>query len=356
MLHLGVKKVTKFYKSMKPYPALCLVKRSLMAFLVTMAGLAASPAFAVGTPAGTPITNSATLTFSIGGQAAAPVTAVAAGVVVAEVINVLLTAQDGSPLAVNSPDAGKALTFLLTNTGNGKEAFGLTRNNQLAGDQFDPVSAGGAIYLESGAQPGFQASGPNADIAYAPGSNDPVLLADGSRVIYLVSNIPAAQPTGAVGNASLSAASTTPGAAGATPGTTLPARGDAGVDAIVGASRAQATAQGSYIVSGLVLNVLKTVAAVSDTQGGTLVMPGSVLTYRVVLTLSGTGIAENLAFSDPLPAATTYLPASLTVDGAARSDAVDADNASVVAGAVGVVFGNTPAPATRVIEFKATVN
>jgi uncharacterized repeat protein (TIGR01451 family) len=347
---------TYICNQMKSRAVLNLVKRSLGTLVGTLAGLAASAAFAVGTPAGTAITNSATLTFSIGGQAAPAVTAIAAGVAVAEVINVLLTSQDGNPLAVSSPDSGRALTFLLTNTGNGKEAFGLTRNNLITGDQFDPVSAAGAIYLESGAQPGFQATGPNADIAYVPGSNDPVLLADGSRAIYVVSNIPAAQPTGAVGNASLSAASTTAGAAGAAPGTTLLARGDAGIDAVVGGSRAQAKAQGGYIVSGLVLNVLKTVAAVSDPQGGVLVMPGSVLSYRIVLTLSGTGIAENLSFSDPLPASTTYLAGSLTVDGAARSDAVDSDNASVVAGAVAVLFGSTTAPATRVIEFKAGVN
>ena len=338
------------------FVSVCRAGNRLAALLAAVAGLATFNASAAGTPAGTPITNSATLTYSIGGQVATPVTAVARGVVVAEVINVLLTSQDGSPMAVNSPDAGKALTFLLTNTGNGREAFRLTRNNLIAGDQFDPVNASTAIYLESGAQPGFQATGPNADIAYVPGSNDPLLAADGSRVVYLVSNIPAAQPTGAVGKASLSANSTTAGASGAAPGTTLAGLGDGGVDAVVGGSRAQATAVGSYIVSGLVLNVLKTVAAVRDTQGGSLIMPGSVLTYRVVLTLTGTGIAENLSFSDPLPTSTTYVPASLTVDGAARSDAPDADNGSVVAGAVGVVFGNTPAPATRVIEFKATVN
>jgi uncharacterized repeat protein (TIGR01451 family) len=318
--------------------------------------LAASDAFAAGTPAGTPITNSATLTYSIGGQVAAPVTAVARGVVVAEVINVLLTSQDGSPLAVNSPDAARALTFLLTNTGNGQEAFRLARNNLIPDDQFDPVSANTAIYIESGTQPGFQATGPNADIAYVPGGNDPLLAADGSRVIYLVSNIPLAQPTGATGRASLSANSTTAGASGATPGATLAGLGDAGIDAVVGGTRAQATATGSYIVSGLVVSVVKTVAAVRDTQGGALVMPGSVLTYRVVLTVSGAGIAENLSFSDPLPASVTYVPASLTVDGAARSDAADADNSNVVASVATVVFGNTPAPATRVIEFKATVN
>lgn len=325
--------------------------------MVAMAGFAAPAAFATGAPAGTPIPNAATLTYSIAGRPATPVTAVAPVVVVAEVINVVLTWQDGTPVAVNSPDAGKALTFVLTNTGNGAETFGLARNNAVAGDQFDPTNAAaGAIYLESGVQAGFQPSGPNADILYLPGINDPVLAADASRAVYVLSSIPAALATGATGNVSLSASSTTPGAAGARPGTTLAGLGQGGVDAVVGGSRGQSTVTGGYIVSGISLTVAKTVAAVRDPQGGSLVMPGSVLTYRVVLTLTGAGIAENFSFADPLPASTTYVPASITVDGAARSDGADSDNASFAGGVVGVLFGNTPVPAARVIEFKVTVN
>src|SRR5438552_7137488 len=325
--------------------------------MVAMAGFAAPAAFAAGAPAGTQIPNAATLTYSIGGRPATPVTAVAPVLVVAEVINVVLTWQDGTPVAVNSPDAAKALTFVLTNTGNGTETFGLARNNVIAGDQFDPTNAAaGAIYLESGAQAGFQPSGPNADILYLPGINDPVLAADASRTVYVLSGIPAALATGATGNVSLSATSTTPGAAGARPGTTLAGLGQGGVDVVVGGSRGQSTATGGYIVSGISLTVAKTVVAVRDPLGGSLVMPGSVLTYRVVLTLTGAGIAENFTFTDPLPASTTYVPASITVDGAARSDGADTDNASFAGGVVGVLFGNTPAPAARVIEFKVTVN
>ena len=325
--------------------------------MVAMAGFAAPAAFAAGAPAGTPIPNAATLTYSIAGRPATPVTAVAPVVVVAEVINVVLTWQDGTPVAVNSPDAGKALTFVLTNTGNGAETFGLARNNAVAGDQFDPTNAAaGAIYLESGVQPGFQPSGPNADILYLSGINDPVLAADASRAVYVLSSIPAALATGATGNVSLNAVSTTPGAAGARPGTTLAGLGQGGVDAVVGGSRGQSTVTGGYIVSGISLTVAKTVVAVRDPQGGSLVMPGSMLTYRVVLTLTGAGIAENFSFADPLPASTTYVPASITVDGAARSDGADSDNASFAGGAVGVLLGNTPVPAARVIEFKVTVN
>ena len=339
------------------FVSVCRAGNRLAALLAAVASLATFNALAAGTLAGTPITNSATLTYSIGGQVGVPLTAFARAIAVAEVINVVLTWQDGTPVSVNSPDPGKALAFLLTNTGNGPETFRLTRNNAIAGDQFDPVSVpAGSVYLESGLQAGFQATGPNADIAYVAGVNDLTLAADASRTIYLYSSIPVGQATGALGYASLTAASTTVGAPGAVPGATLAGLGQGGVDAVVGGSRAQAVAQGTYIVSGIALSVVKAVVAVQDPRGGALVMPGAVVTYRVTLALTGAGIADNLTFSDPLPLATTFVPGSITVDGSARTDALDTDNASFTAGAVAVVFGNTAAPATRVIEFKATVN
>lgn len=328
-----------------------------VALWLILACLFAPASFAAGSSAGTLIPNSATLVYSIGGGAPKVVTAVAPVVVVAEIIDLLLTWQDASPVPVNSPEPGKALTFVLTNTGNGSEAFQLARNNQLTGDQFDPVNvAAGAIYLESGAQPGFQPSGPNADTLYQPGINDPVLAADASRTLYLFSSIPAGLANGATGKASLSASAATAGAPGARPGTTLAGLGQGGIDAVVGVSRGQAVAVGSHVVSSITLNLVKTVAAVRDLLGGERVMAGAVLTYRVVLSLAGTGVAENFSFADPLPASLRYVPASLTVDGAARSDALDGDNASVASGTVSVLFGNTPVPATRVIEFKASVN
>jgi uncharacterized repeat protein (TIGR01451 family) len=325
-----------------------------------VAGLATLSAFSVqaaGTAAGTLIPNSVTLTYSINGRAATPAVANATVLVVAEIINVLLTRQDASLVAVSSPDTGRALSFLLTNSGNAIHTFGLTRNDALTGDQFDPISvAGSAIYLESGAQAGFQPTGPNADNLYIPGQNDPALAPDASRLVYILSNIPASQASGAVGNSSLAASSTTPGAAGKAPGFSLPGLGQGGVMAVVGGSQAQAVATSGYLVSGLLSSLAKTVSLVRDPAGGQLVMPGAELTYRLVLALTGTGTAENLAVTDPLPAATTYVPGSLTVDGAPRTDAPDADNANYAAGVVSVLFGNTPAPATRVIEFKVTVN
>ncbi|MBG6074036.1 MULTISPECIES: DUF11 domain-containing protein [unclassified Polaromonas] len=328
--------------------------------MVAVCFVFASASLAASAPAGTLITNSATLTYSSSGGLAQTLMAVAAVVMVAKVIDLTLTWQDASSVPVNSPDPGKALNFLLTNTGNGTETFQLARNNQLAGDQFDPANAAaGAIYLESGAQAGLQATGPNADILYQPGMNEPVLAASASRNVYVYSSIGTSLPVGALGKVSLSASSATPGAPGALPGTRLTGLGQGGVQTVVGGSRGQASALGSYIVSGISLNLIKTVTAVHERLGGSLVMPGSVLTYRIVLTLTGSGIAENFSFADPLPASITYLPGSMTVDGIVRGDTADTgstNKAGFAAGTVSVLFGNTPVPATHVIEFKVTIN
>ena len=325
--------------------------------LIGLAGFCTSAVYA-GVPAGTVISNAVTLNYSVGGVGSV-VASNTASFVVAEIINLTLTVQDAAPVAVNAPDASRAVTVLLTNTGNGSEAFSLSRNNALPGDQFDPVNAlAGAIFLESGAQAGFQASGPNADTLYVPGVNDPVLAADASRLIYVVSDIPAGVALGGLGNVGISARSLTPGASGAAPGTTLPGLGAGGVDAVVGGSRATATVVGGYIVSGFAVTVVKSVVGVLDPRGGAIIMPGSVLIYRVVVNITGAGTANNLALSDPLPLETAYNAGSIKVNGVGRTDAADADNAdySVATRTINARFGNTVSPASHTVEFQVTVN
>jgi uncharacterized repeat protein (TIGR01451 family) len=242
----------------------------------------------------------------------------------------------------------------VTNTGNGPESFRLTRNDRIDGDQFDPQPASaGAMWLESGAQPGFQASGPSADIPYVAGVNDPALPADGSRTVYVVSDIPAGIADAASGRTMLAATAVTTGPNGAAPGTLLGQ--DAGVPVVAGAT-SRASATGWYLVAGVSMGLAKSVAQVRDPQGGARVMAGSVLTYRIVLTFIGSGVATGVAFSDPLPESLRYVPGSLLVDGSARTDAADADGAAVAGNKVTADLGNVTAPAQRVIEFKATVN
>lgn len=310
-------------------------------------------AHAAGTPAGTRIPNTATIGYVSNGapytqQAAAP------SIVVARQLAVRTTWQDSTATPSNSPDTARPLTFAVTNLGNASDTFLLTRDNAIAGDQFDPTDTPqGAIWLESGSQPGLQVSGPNADVAYVAGSNDPTLAPDATRIVYVASGIPAGFTTGALGRVGLQARSTI-AAANAVPGSV--AGDDAGVPIVVGPQGARSSATGAYLVAVIAVGIQKTVAAVADTQGGNRVMSGSVLTYRLTVTAKGSGSASNLVVTDPLPGTLTYVPGSITVDGAPRTDAVDTDDSTFSNGTVRTVLPSLAAPQSRVIEFKAAVN
>ena len=310
-------------------------------------------AWAAGTPAGTAIPNTAVLRYTMNGTPGS-VSAASTPVIVARVVGVTVTWQDSSPTPATSPDIQRPLAFIVTNTGNGPDTFRLSRDNVLAGDQFDPVdSVPAAIWLESGAQPGFQPAGASPDVVYVAGANDIALAADASRVVHLSSSIPAGLATGATGKAVLVARSTVV-PAGATPGTQVGL--DAGVPIVVGRGGGRASATGSYLVSSVAVGIAKSVSAVRDPAGGSTVTSGSVLTYRLVVTAVGVGAVTGLVVTDPLPTALTYVPGSLTVDGAVRTDAADGDDSSFAAGTVRTTFPSLTAPASRAIEFKATVN
>jgi uncharacterized repeat protein (TIGR01451 family) len=310
-------------------------------------------AWPAGTPAGTAIPNTAVLRYTMNGTPGA-VSATSAPVIVARVVGVAVTWQDSSPTPAAAPDTQRPLAFVVTNTGNAPDTFRLTRDNAVAGDQFDPLdSVPAAIWLESGAQAGFQPGGASPDVVYVPGANDVALAPDASRVVYLSSSIPPGLATGSAGKAMLAARSIVV-RAGATPGTQ--AGIDAGVPIVVGRGGGRAAATGSYLVSSVAVGNAKSVSAVRDPAGGSVVTSGSVLTYRLVVTAVGVGAVTGLVVTDPLPTALTYVPGSLTVDGAVRTDAADADDSSFAAGTVRTTFPSLTAPASRAIEFKATVN
>ncbi len=318
------------------------------------------PVLAAGTAANTTINNTATLAYDIAGVPQTNITSPVASFVVDELIDLTLTWQDGAPVSVNSPDVNKALTFLLTNTGNGQEAFSLSRNNTLAGDNYNPNNGtAGSIFLESNGIPGLQI-GVGGDTLYVPGVNDPNLAPDASQIIYVESDTPSGLGNGNTGNVQLSAASSTVGAAGAAAGTGLVGLGTGGVTAVVGTNQAQAQRIGSYIVSGLTVNVLKSrtcsPAAPLPADSCSLAKTGTLITYQLQVTLAGAGTATGLVITDPIPANLTYVPNSTTVGGSPRTDAIDADNVQFSANTVSVNLGNPSAPSAFTITFNATIN
>ena len=354
---------------------------------ITAAALLApfSAAHAVGTASGTTITNSATATYSVGGVPATPAVS-SVSLRVDELINVRVTAP-ATTTTVNSPDTNKVLVFTVTNVGNGPESFTLTPNlNPAVADQFNPLpGSAGQLFLDVNNN-GILDSGTDTLI-----TGPITLTADQSVKVLLVSNIPTPLVNGDQGIVSLTAVSTTPGAAGAAPGTILagagtPTVGGPGIDAIVGVgpggaadSGSDDSANGTYVVGTVTVTLNKVVLAVTNPLGVTTTgcnvatppaactafVPGTVIQYQVTVTITGNGTAQAVTVTDSVPANTTYVANSIRFNGAARTDAVDPDNASCAGcgnavGAVTVNIGDVPVvtatPVVHLIDYKMTIN
>jgi len=308
--------------------------------------LSSQPAWALGTPAGTDITNAATADYFIG---VTPLTATSntTTTTVDELMNVTVVGQDaGSQVTVGPGDTNQVLTYQITNTGNGTDNYSLTASNQV-GDDFDATSI--AIYLDDG-DGVFNA----ADILL-DGSNDPVMNADDVITVFVVADIPAGLFDGDIANIGLTVGSNT--AIGA-PGTAVVGGGDGGTDAVVGASGGADSATESYVVSNVVVSLLKSVSIV-DPFGGSDPAPGATITYSIDVTVTGGGTASAVVISDPIPANTTYVSNSMTLGGGALTDAVDgldgADFDITAPNMVTVDMGDLTA-GTQTITFEVTIN
>ena len=291
----------------------------------------------------------ATVDYSIGGTSQ-QVTSNVSTVVVGELINVTMAVQSPT-VSVAAGAANKALLFLVTNIGNSIETFTLAGDSVLVGDDFDPTPAAPFIYFDSDSS-GDLSPG---DTPYVPGSNDPSLAADGSVAVLLVNDIPPGLPDGEYGRSELTATSNTGTGA---PGTVLPGQGTGGVDAVIGLSGGEVAVFGQYLVGDILLSALKS-QAVLDPFGGNQPIPGAAITYQIVVTATGTGVAMGVAFTDPIPGSTTYVAGSLRLNGAPLTDAADADTGSFVLAParVAVGLGNlTSAAGPQTIDFRVTIN
>jgi uncharacterized repeat protein (TIGR01451 family) len=243
------------------------------------------------------------------------------------------------------------LLFLVTNTGNGAEAFTLAGDSVLVGDDFDPTPAAPFIYFDSDTSGDLSP----ADTPYVAGSNDPLLAADASVAVLLVNDIPAGLPDGELGRSELAAAATT---GTGTPGTVLPGQGSGGVDAVIGTSGGRAVVFGEYLIGDIQLSAVKSQSVV-DPFTGSQPIPGATITYQIVVTATGTGAALGAALADNIPPNTTYVAGSLRLNGAPLTDTSDGDAGSFAAAPprVAVSLGDlTAAAGPQTIDFRVTID
>ena len=323
------------------------MQQALRLFVFAWLGLLSSqPIWAAGTTAGTDITNTATADYFIG---VTPLTATSNTTTtsVDELLNVTLVGQDaGSQVTVGPGDTNQVLTYQITNTGNGTDSYSLAATN-LAGDNFDAIAI--AIYLDDG--DGIF----NAADTLLDGSNDPVMNADDVITVFIVADIPAGLFNGDIANIDLTVDSNT--ATGA-PGTVVVGGGDGGTNAVVGAGGGTDSATESYVVSNVVVSLLKS-ASIVDPFGGSDPVPGATITYSIDVTVTGAGTASGVVISDPIPVDTTYVNASMTLGGLPLTDAVDgiddADFGVTALNTITIDMGDLTA-GTQTITFDVTIN
>lgn len=321
---------------------------------IVLLGLAivfhANVSWAVGTPTGTDITNQATASYNVGPTNFVEVSNITT-TTVAELIDVSTVWQDAAPVTVNPGDTVQITTFLVTNIGNGNDTYTLEGLSELPGDDFNPTL--NDLYFDSNGNGIYD---PGVDAQYFPGVNDPSLDADQSIIVFLSNNIPAGVTDGDLGFTQLTAISSL--GAGA-PGTIFPGQGDFGTDAVLGNSGGDDSDIGIYVVSNVIMTIVKSVI-ITDPFGSNEPIPGAVLSYSIVVTAAGSGTAENVVITDPIPANTTYNPGTLTLNSTPLTDIVDGDPGDVggtTPNTVTVNLGDLAAPAPiQTITFDVTIN
>lgn len=306
-----------------------------------------SPADAAGTAAGTTISNTATATYKDSGGNAQSTNSNRVDIKVDELLNVTVAKADPGPVAVTPGSTNQVLSFTVTNTGNGSEAFNLTPTTAIGGDQFDPTAT--SIVIDTNGNGVYD---PGVDTVYTPGSNDLTLAPDQSKRIFVLSTIPGGGTDLDRGNLDLTATARTGTGA---PGTVFAGQGQGGGDAVVGATSATGTDRGIYVIQSATMAFVKS-ASVVDPFGGTKSIPGSIVTYTLVATISGTGSLTNLAIGDTIPANTTYQPGTITLQAAPLTDAADADAGQFASNAVTVQLGTLSGGQTRTVTFKVRIN
>ncbi len=117
------------------------------------------------------------------------------------------------------------------------------------------------------------------------------------------------------------------------------------------------SALATYTVYWPVLNVTKTASIDAGDNGSGYYLPGDIVTYTIeVLNEDGSNGASGVIISDPIPANTTYHPASLVCTGLSGSTATVTDDGSGTVTDVSCEDGSIAASAKGTMIFKVKIN
>ncbi len=290
-------------------------------FMLALAGLAApcaAPAMAAGTPAGTVISNQATVDYTDSNGNPLQTLSNVVTTVVSQVASLTV---DPDRSVNTSPGAVIFYAHTVTNFGNAADTI-----DMLA------LSSNGwatALYADVDGSGTFTAGDvPLTDSDIDGTADTGVVAADGTFRILANVTVPAAAADGTIDST-----------------------------IVTGTSSFNVaifdTALDTTTINAPDMNVVKSVAP-SGPQP-----PGATLTYTIVVINSGTGDSVGVVLTDPVPANTTFVPASITLNSAGKTDAGaddEADFGVTTGGAVTVSIGTLAPGASATVTFQVTIN
>ena len=341
------------------------------ASVLAVTAIAASPAFAAGTTAGTTITNQVTLDYKVGGIDQNQVTA-SDTFTVDRKVNLLVT-ENGSTTSVTPGQTAAVTSFIVTNSSNapidlalavtqlsgGSAAHGGTDNYNVTGPK---------MYVDTNLNNGFD-PGTDVEVTYLD-----QVAADNSKTVFVVADIPLGRSTNDVAGIRLTATASEANAAGSL-GSTITQTTGANTSAVDTVFADVATDgnvlrdgihfdEDDYTVLAAALSATKTSRVISDPFNGSTnpkMIPGAVVEYCIaVANAAGSATASNISVSDELPSQTTYDSAfGIKLNGTVTSGTCNTDGTSGGSYASGVVSGtltDIAAGVTRTLVFRVSVN
>jgi uncharacterized repeat protein (TIGR01451 family) len=257
------------------------------------------------TGAGTPISNTAQIDFTVSGVVQPQVNSTAATFVVDHKVRPVVTWQDGANVPVVAGSANQALTFQVLNDGNtaGTATFNLS---SLGAGPLNMV--GITFYAEEGTTPGFQAAEDGAQ----PSITSVDLARDTSAIVYLVASTPGGAAVGQTGTYDLIADSplTEPAADDTNAADTVFAD-DAGTAAGDVAFDSQHSDAGVFEALVVNLSATKTSAVVDDLVNAAppyFAIPGAIVEYTITVTNTSALLpATGVTVGDAIPANTDFV-------------------------------------------------
>ena len=335
------------------------------ALLATVAGLAATPASAAQTVAGTTITNNVTVGYKVNNISQNNVTA-SNTFTVDRKVNLTVVEDGGAATTVTPGQSEAVTTFLVSNLSNAPIDIALAATN-LAGDNFDTSSV--KIYADTNASGAYDTG--DTEITYL----DQVAAETSNLRVFVISDVALGQTAGQVANirlAGTASEATNAGTLGATITETTGANNVNSVDTVLADTKTSGGntardgidfAQDSYTVASATVAATKTSRIVSDPLNGTTdpkAIPGAIVEYCIAVANSGNVAATQVAITDTLPATTTYDAAfGIKQNGTVTGATCNADGAAGGSYANGVVSGTiaTVNPSdTRTVVFRVSIN